>query len=145
MYKDGDSVYKDNEYILNYMTREADKDSILGGIFDLTNDEGNVSTLVLYKEDDKLLITMNKSINLLSESYEVLGMSTTDMDLDIIVAFAQMKNGKLFISKVKGIDKFLDDKFGGYSIIEAIKKLDRDDMNILRYKIIEYLSDLKED
>lgn len=123
MYKDGDNVHKDNEYILNYMAREADKDSILGGIFDLTNDEGNVSTLVLYKEDDKLLITMNKSINLLSESYKVLNMSTTDMDLDIIVAFAQMKNGKLFISKVKGIDKFLDDKFGGYSIIEAIKKV----------------------
>lgn len=112
MYKDEDTVHKDNEYILNYMTREADKDSILGGIFDLTNDEGNVSTLVLYKEDDKLLIAMNKSINLLSESYKVLSMSTTDMDLDIIVAFAQMKNGKLFISKVKGIDKFLDDKFG---------------------------------
>jgi hypothetical protein len=126
------------------MTREEDKDSIVGGIFDLTNDEGDVSTLVLYKEDDKLLITMSKSINLLSENYEILSMST-DADLDIIVAFAQMKNGKLVISKVKGIDKFLDDKFGGYSIIEAIKKLDRDDMNILRYKIIEYLSDLKED
>lgn len=137
-------MYKDNKYVLDYMTREEDKDSIVGGIFDLTNDEGNVSTLVLYKEDDKLLITMSKSINLLSENYEILSMST-DADLDIIVAFAQMKNGKLVISKVKGIDKFLDDKFGGYSIIEAIKKLDRDDMNILRYKIIEYLSDLKED
>ena len=137
-------MYKDNKYVLDYMTREEDKDSIVGGIFDLTNDEGNVSTLVLYKEDDKLLITMSKSINLLSENYEILSMST-DADLDIIVAFAQMKNGKLVISKVKGIDKFLNDKFGGYSIIEAIKKLDRDDMNILRYKIIEYLSDLKED
>jgi len=137
-------VHKDNKYVLDYMTREEDKDSIVGGIFDLTNDEGDVSTLVLYKEDDKLLITMSKSINLLSENYEILSMST-DADLDIIVAFAQMKNGKLVISKVKGIDKFLDDKFGGYSIIEAIKKLDRDDMNILRYKIIEYLSDLKED
>ena len=144
MYKDGDNVHKDNEYILNYMTREADKDSIVGGIFDLTNDKGDVSILVLYKEDDKLLITMNKSINLLSESYKVLSMST-DIDLDIIVAFAKMKNGKLVISKVKGIDKFFDDKFGGYSIIEAIKKSDRDDMSILRYKIIEYLSDLKED
>lgn len=137
-------MHKDNKYVLDYMTREEDRDSIVGGIFDLTNDEGNVSTLVLYKEDDKLLITMSESVNLLSESYEILSMST-DADLDIIVAFAQMKNGKLFISKVKGIDKFLDDKFGGYSIIEAIKKLDRDDMNILRYKIIEYLSDLKED
>ena len=137
-------MHKDNKYVLDYMTREEDKDSIVGGIFDLTNDEGDVSTLVLYKEDDKLLITMSKSINLLSENYEILSMST-DADLDIIVAFAQMKNGKLVISKVKGIDKFLDDKFGGYSIIEAIKKLDRDDMNILRYKIIEYLSDLKED
>ena len=137
-------MYKDNEYVLDYMSREADKDSILGCVFDLTNDKGDVSTLVLYKEDDKLLITMSKSINLLSENYEILSMST-DIDLDIIVAFAKMKNGKLFISKVKGIDKFLNDKFGGYSIIEAIKKLDRDDMNILRYKIIEYLSDLKED
>ena len=137
-------MHKDNKYVLDYMTREEDKDSIVGGIFDLTNDEGNVSTLVLYKEDDKLLITMSESVNLLNENYEILSMST-DIDLDIIVAFAKMKNGKLFISKVKGIDKFLNDKFGGYSIIEAIKKLDRDDMNILRYKIIEYLSDLKED
>ena len=134
-------MYKDNEYVLDYIVRETDKDSILGGIFELTNDNGGVSTLVLYKEDDKILITMSKSINLLNEKYEILTLST-DMDLDIIVAFAQMKNGKLVISKVKGIDKFLDDKFGGYLIIEAIKKLDRDDMNILRYKIIEYLSDL---
>ena len=141
MYKDGDNVYKDNEYILNYMTREADKDSILGGIFDLTNDNEDISTLVLYKEDDKLLITMSKSINLLNEKYKVLSLST-DIDLDIIIASVQIKDGKLVMSKVKGVDEFLDDKFGGYSIIEAIQNLDRDDMNILRYKIIDYLSNL---
>lgn len=134
-------MYKDNKYVLDYITREADKDSILGGIFDLTNDKGGVSTLVLYKEDDKLLITMSKSVDKLTEKYKVLSLSS-DTDLDIIVASAQIKSGKIVISKFKDIDEFLDDKFGGYSIIEAIKNLDRDDINILNYKIIEYLSDL---
>jgi hypothetical protein len=134
-------MYKDNKYVLDYITREADKGSILGGIFDLTNDKGGVSTLVLYKEDDKLLITMSKSVDKLTEKYKVLSLSS-DTDLDIIVASAQIKSGKIVISKFKDIDEFLDDKFGGYSIIEAIKNLDRDDINILNYKIIEYLSDL---
>ena len=134
-------MYKDNKYVLDYITREADKDSILGGIFDLTNDKGGVSTLVLYKEDDKLLITMSKSVDKLTEKYKVLSLSS-DTDLDIIVASVQIKSGKIVISKFKDIDEFLDDKFGGYSIIEAIKNLDRDDINILNYKIIEYLSDL---
>lgn len=132
---------KNDECVLDYIIREVDEVPILGGIFELTNDNEDVSTLVLYKEDNKLFITMSKSVNLLNEKYKVLSLST-DIDLDIIVASAQIKDGKLVISKVKGVDEFLDDKFGGYSIIEAIQNLDRDDMNILRYKIIEYLSNL---
>lgn len=128
-----------NECTLDYIIREVDNVPILGGIFKLTNDNEDISTLVLYKEDDKLLVTMSKSINLLNEKYKVLSLST-DIDLDIIVASVQIKDGKLVMSKVKDIDEFLDDKFEGYSIIEAIQNLDRDDMNILRYKIIDYLS-----
>ena len=135
-------MYKDNnECALDYIIREVDNVPILGGIFKLTNDNEDTSTLVLYKEDDSLLITMSKSINLLNEKYKVLSLST-DIDLDIIVASVQIKDGKLIMSKVKGIDEFLDDKFAGYSIIEAIQNLDRDDMSILRYKMIDYLSNL---
>lgn len=128
-----------NECALDYIIREADNVPILGGIFKLTNDNEDISTLVLYKEDDSLLITMSKSINLLNEKYKVLSLST-DIDLDIIAASVKIKDGKLVMSKVKGVDEFLDDKFGGYSIIEAIQNLDRDDMSILRYKMIDYLS-----